>query len=58
MPAAEVFKAAGWAPGRRVGTGRWRSMFEPLGLALHDTAETFLREFGGLTVNVGGPEIT
>lgn len=55
---AEVLVTAGWAPGRRVDTGRWRSMFEPVGLAVHDAAETFLREFGGLTVHVSGPGIT
>lgn len=55
---AQVLEAAGWKPGRRVDTGRWRSMFEPVGLAMHDAAETFLREFGGLTVHVTGPGIT
>ncbi|TGN81517.1 hypothetical protein E5083_03100 [Streptomyces bauhiniae] len=55
---AEVLETAGWQPGRRVDTGRWRSMFEPVGLAMHDAAETFLREFGGLTVHVTGPGIT
>ncbi|MER8012856.1 SUKH-3 domain-containing protein [Streptomyces griseoluteus] len=55
---AEVLGAAGWAAGRRVGTGRWRAMFEPAGLGLHGAAETFLREFGGLAVNVSGPGIS
>ncbi|MGR6974933.1 SUKH-3 domain-containing protein [Streptomyces cynarae] len=54
----EVLAASGWAPGRKVDTDRWRSMFEAVGLAMHDPAEAFLREFGGLTVNVSGPGIT
>ncbi|MFI8350972.1 SUKH-3 domain-containing protein [Streptomyces sp. NPDC085596] len=53
-----VLEASGWAPGRRVDTGCWRSMFEPVGLVMHGAAEAFLREFGGLTMNVSGPGIT
>lgn len=33
-------------------------MFEAVGLAMHDAAEAFLQEFGGLTVNVSGPGIS
>lgn len=54
----EVLEASGWARGRQVDTGRWRSMFEAAGLAMHDAAEAFLREFGGLAVHVSGPGIT
>ncbi|MEV6742354.1 SUKH-3 domain-containing protein [Streptomyces sp. NPDC051104] len=54
----EVLEASGWAPGRKVDAGRWRSMFEAVGLAMHDAAEAFLQEFGGLTVNVSRPGIT
>ena len=39
-------------------TGRWRSMFERTGLSMHEAAETFLREFGGLIVDIGGPGIS
>ncbi|MFE0641792.1 SUKH-3 domain-containing protein [Streptomyces sp. NPDC058877] len=53
-----VLEASGWTPGRKVGTDRWRSMFESVGLAMHDAAEAFLQEFGGLTVNVNGPGIS
>ncbi|MEV5881011.1 SUKH-3 domain-containing protein [Streptomyces sp. NPDC052101] len=54
----EVLEASGWTPGRKVDTGRWRSMFITVGLAMHDAAEAFLQEFGGLTVNVSGPGIS
>ncbi|WP_428986466.1 SUKH-3 domain-containing protein [Streptomyces camelliae] len=54
----EVLEALGWTPGRKVDTARWRSMFEAVGLPMHDTAEAFLQEFGGLTVNVSGPGIS
>lgn len=33
-------------------------MFELANLSMHGAAETFLQEFGGLTVNIGGPGIT
>ncbi len=33
-------------------------MFEAVGLAMHDAADAFLQEFGGLTVNVSGPGIS
>ncbi|MGW2934055.1 SUKH-3 domain-containing protein [Streptomyces sp. NPDC001156] len=33
-------------------------MFERTGLSMHDAAEAFLREFGGLAVNVSGPGIS
>ncbi|MET8783940.1 SUKH-3 domain-containing protein [Streptomyces sp. NPDC004589] len=54
----EVLEASGWTPGRKVSTDHWRSMFEAAGLAMHDAAEVFLQEFGGLTVNVSGPGIS
>lgn len=54
----KVLEASGWTPERQVDTDRWRSMFEAVGLAMHDAAEAFLQEFGGLTVNVSGPGIS
>ena len=54
----KVLKRSGWAPGRRTDTRRWRSMFERAGLPMHDAAESFLQEFGGLTVRISGPGIT
>ncbi|MFF0298536.1 SUKH-3 domain-containing protein [Kitasatospora sp. NPDC004614] len=53
-----VLTASGWTPGRAVETGRWRELFEPGGVELHAAAEAFLREFGGLTVDIDGPGIT
>lgn len=54
----KVLQASGWTPGRKVDTGRWRVMFERTGLSMHDAAERFLREFGGLTVNISGPGVS
>lgn len=54
----EVLGASGWTAGRRVDTTGWRAMFEGAGIVMHDAAETFLREFGGLTVSIGGPGIS
>ncbi|MFF1444602.1 SUKH-3 domain-containing protein [Streptomyces sp. NPDC058295] len=53
----EVLEASGWTAGRRVDTAGWRSRFETVGLVMHDAAEKFLQEFGGLSVNHGGPGI-
>ncbi|MGW5611636.1 SUKH-3 domain-containing protein [Streptomyces sp. NPDC003753] len=53
----EVLEASGWTAGRRVDTAHWRSMFEADGIVMHDAAEKFLQEFGGLSVSIGGPEI-
>ncbi|MFE4581939.1 SUKH-3 domain-containing protein [Streptomyces chartreusis] len=53
----EVLEASGWTAGRRVDTAGWRSRYEAVGLVMHDAAERFLREFGGLTVSIGGPGI-
>ncbi|MET9296928.1 SUKH-3 domain-containing protein [Streptomyces sp. NPDC003077] len=53
----EVLKASGWTAGRRVDTTGWRSMFEAVGIVMHDAAERFLQEFGGLTVSIGGPGV-
>ncbi|MFC8520323.1 SUKH-3 domain-containing protein [Streptomyces sp. NPDC057257] len=46
--ALEVLEASGWTAGRRVDTTGWRSMFEAVGIVMHDAAERFLREFAGL----------
>ncbi|TXS51996.1 hypothetical protein EAO75_09285 [Streptomyces sp. uw30] len=54
----EVLDASGWTSGRKVNTSRWRAIFEETGLVMHDAAEVFLREFGGLTVNISGPGIS
>ncbi|MFJ8085288.1 SUKH-3 domain-containing protein [Streptomyces sp. NPDC096205] len=54
----KVLEASGWTTGRWVDTAGWRSMFEGVGIVMHDAAQTFLQEFGGLTVNIGGPGIS
>ncbi|MCZ4602712.1 SUKH-3 domain-containing protein [Streptomyces sp. Lzd4kr] len=51
----DVLEASGWTAGRQVDTTGWRSMFEAVGIVMHDAAERFLQEFGGLTVSIGGP---
>ncbi|MEU6520848.1 SUKH-3 domain-containing protein [Streptomyces sp. NPDC046978] len=51
----EVLEASGWTAGRRVDTAHWQSMFEAVGIVMHDAAEKFLQEFGGLSVSIGGP---
>ncbi|MFD8702175.1 MULTISPECIES: SUKH-3 domain-containing protein [Kitasatospora] len=53
-----VLRAAGWQPGRQVDTGSWRRRLESAGLPMHDAAEQFLSEFGGLLVEVDGPGIS
>ncbi|MET7701353.1 SUKH-3 domain-containing protein [Streptomyces sp. NPDC005485] len=54
----ETPRAAGWFPGRRSDTSGWRTRFEETGLAMHDAADDFLREFGGLQVGAHGSGIT
>jgi SUKH-3 immunity protein of toxin-antitoxin system len=47
-----ALRRAGWFPGRRVETARWRAML--VGPDMHPAAEVFLGEFGGLLVDVHG----
>ncbi|WP_460060680.1 SUKH-3 domain-containing protein [Streptomyces sp. YKOK-I1] len=51
----EVLEASGWTAGRQVDTAGWRSISEAVGIVMHDAAERFLQEFGGLAVSIGGP---
>ena len=54
-----TLREAGWRPGRRVPVQRWRAQLEATGLIrMHDAAERFLTEFGGLHVWISGPGIT
>ncbi|MEV6394756.1 SUKH-3 domain-containing protein [Streptomyces sp. NPDC051907] len=54
-----TLRAAGWWPGRRVAVEHWRETLEESGLVrMHDAAERFLAEFGGLNVWISGPGIT
>lgn len=54
----KVLRSSGWKDGRLVDVSRWRSHFEANGIAMHDAAERFLSEFGGITVKAKGPGIT
>ncbi|MFI5797470.1 SUKH-3 domain-containing protein [Streptomyces sp. NPDC051677] len=55
----ETLRSAGWRPGRHVSTDHWRKTLEKTGLVrMHDAAEAFLAEFGGLDVQISGPGIT
>ncbi|WP_082801189.1 SUKH-3 domain-containing protein [Herbidospora cretacea] len=53
-----ILARAGWKPGRQVDTSAWLSRLEADGFVMHDAAERFLREFGGLVVPHGGPGIS
>ncbi|MFD7163618.1 SUKH-3 domain-containing protein [Streptomyces violascens] len=53
-----VLRDAGWVPGRRVDTSVWRERLEADGFRLHEVAESFLGEFGGLVFGHGGPGVT
>ncbi|UOZ11023.1 SUKH-3 domain-containing protein [Amycolatopsis sp. WQ 127309] len=52
-------RAAGWLPGRQVDTAGWREQLEASGeVRMHEAAERFLGEFGGLKVDISGPGIS
>jgi hypothetical protein len=53
-----VLRSAGWQPQRRVDTAPWRPQLESCGFHMHEAAENFLSEFGGLVVDVSGPGIS
>ncbi|WP_176735418.1 SUKH-3 domain-containing protein [Actinacidiphila rubida] len=47
----ESLRAAGWWPGRQVATDVWRATLEESGhVRMHEAAERFLAEFGGLSM--------
>jgi hypothetical protein len=55
----ETLRAAGWFPGRCVSVELWREQLEESGeVRMHEAAERFLAEFGGLSVWISGPGIT
>jgi len=54
----EVLERSGWWPERKINTNRWRSLFERTGIPMHRAADTFLQEFGNLSVSIGGPGIS
>ncbi|PSM37785.1 hypothetical protein C6Y14_40680 [Streptomyces dioscori] len=47
---------AGWVPDRRVDLTRWRASLSEF--TWHEAAEKFLREFGGIRVELDGPGVT
>lgn len=52
-------RRAGWEPGRRVDTSGWRNRLEASGqVRMHDAADRFLTEFGGLDVRIDGPGVS
>lgn len=53
-----VLRGAGWFPGRRVATAPWVALLGAEGIEVHDAADAFLRELGGVTVDAQGPGIT
>jgi hypothetical protein len=53
-----ILVAAGWKPGRRVDVSAWRDQLEGRGLTMHDAAERFLQEFGGMDVRASGSGVT
>ncbi|MGW4196470.1 SUKH-3 domain-containing protein [Streptomyces sp. NPDC005004] len=55
----ETLRAAGWFPGRCVSVEPWRERLEASGeVRMHEAARSFLAEFGGLSVRIGGPGVT
>ncbi|WP_328290672.1 SUKH-3 domain-containing protein [Nocardia aurantiaca] len=53
-----ILRASGWSPGRQVDTSAWRERLERGGFRWNAAADRFLKEFGGLAVDISGPGIT
>lgn len=49
---------SGWLPGRFVDPSAWRTRLEDAGFVIHEAAERFLSEFGGLAFEFGGDGIS
>lgn len=49
-----VLRSAGWWPDRQVDTGGWVEPLERNGARLHEAAQIFLGEFGGLVIDISG----
>jgi hypothetical protein len=54
----DVLRAAGWSPERRADVAGWTALFEQDGVRPHPAAIDFLREFGGLSIELGGPGVS
>ncbi|MEV0169133.1 SUKH-3 domain-containing protein [Nonomuraea fuscirosea] len=53
-----AFRHLGWFPGRKVDITHWHAELAiDEGFDFHNEAKRFLREFGGITVEVGGPGV-
>lgn len=53
----DVLRACGWDPQRTVDPKRWTFPFEERGIRANPVVQEFLREFGGLSVDVSGPGV-
>lgn len=53
-----VLEEAGWTPDRHVDISAWVAQWEKARITAHDTAQRFLREFGGLSIDISGPGIS
>lgn len=53
-----ALREAGWTPDRQVDISAWVAGWEKVGVSAHNAAQSFLREFGGLSVDISGPGIT
>jgi hypothetical protein len=53
-----VLRTAGWRPERQTDVASWTSLFEGDGVYAHQAAIDFLREFGGLSVEISGSGVT
>ncbi|MEV4808201.1 SUKH-3 domain-containing protein [Nonomuraea sp. NPDC049421] len=51
-----ILRSSGWFPGRQVDIEPWKASL--VSFEWHDEAESFLREFGGIKVEVSGPGIS
>jgi SUKH-3 immunity protein len=54
----DALLAAGWRPGRRLDVAEWRTRLADSNFQMHDAAEKFLAEFGGLSFEFAGAGIT
>ncbi|MES9508503.1 SUKH-3 domain-containing protein [Streptomyces sp. NPDC000609] len=52
----DALRCADWVPNRRVCLDRWKASLSEF--TWHAAAEEFLREFGGIRVDISGPGIT
>ncbi|MGY3202187.1 SUKH-3 domain-containing protein [Streptomyces sp. TE5632] len=56
--AEQLLRDVGWRPERKVDISSWRTQLEAGGYRMHESAEAFLSEFGGLAFDISGPGIS